>query len=659
MKISVKNGHIDKVMGNPDHPANSGALCVKGAAFKELVYAPDRLKYPLQKTRNGFKRITWDEALSHIAEKLLQIRQKHGPHTLIKCRGGAVTEATRDSFMQLLAVYGSNNHTSSSHLCSLPRELALKLVYGGRSEPDYSNTKCMLMWGANPTNSMRIAENFSCGRINRIISKAKGRGAKLLVVDPCRTQIAEDADVFLQIKPGTDAALALAILNVIITEDRYDHQFVKNWTVGFDKLVEHVQPATPGRAEEITGVDSEKIKELARTFADTKPALIRDGNGFDQYSNVVDSVRLTGLISAITGNVDVPGGNVLPSRPKLAACPDFKVEAKALGENLYPLFPNTFPAMLDAMLSGKPYKPRAMIVYHGNPALINANAAKVQRALRQLDFLVVSELFMTATAALADIVLPDTTTLERNGFQPGAGYDGGFVALRQKAIDPIGESRPVFEVEFELAQRMKMADSYPWQNTDEWIDYKLKPVGTSLKELAVNPISYVTEALTYRKYLQKGFDTPSGKVEIYSHKLENMGYNPLPVYKASGITPAEHYPLTGTTRRSGVYVHTQFRGLPSLRRIEPEPLVRIHPVDAEARGVADGRMAKVVSPQGSIRIKARISTEMQPGLVIIDFGWGNPNDGGINVNLLTSDNERDPFTGTTPNRRFICEVSSD
>lgn len=656
LKISVKNGRIDKIKGNPDHPANSGALCVKGNAIKELVYAPERLKHPLQKTRGGFKKISWDDALNLIADKLSAIRQKYGPHTLVRCGGAPVTEATRDAFVELLAAYGSSNFTSPGHLCSQPRKLGLRLVYGGRSDPDYEHTRCMLIWGANPTASMRPAERFAYGRFNRVIPDAQKRGATLIVIDPRRIKTAGKADMFIQIKPGTDAALALALLHVIIAEDRYDREFVENWTVGFDQLAAHVRSTTPAWAEKITGVKPETIRQLARIYAGTKPALIREGNGFDQHTNVVDSVRLTAILTAITGNLDVPGGNVLFPMPKLAPCPARQPEAEPLGAGRYPLFPRTFPAMLDAMLSGEPYQPRAMIVYHGNPALINANAAGVRRALGRLDLLVVSELFMTATAELADIVLPDTTAMERNGFQPYSSHSGGFVALRQKVIDPIGESRPVFEVEYELARKLGLAQSYPWKTTDEWIDYKLKPAGICFSDLLSSPIAYVTPPLAYRKYLQKGFDTPSGKVEFYSRKLESMGLNPLPVYREPEVIPTKDYPLNGTTRRQGAYVHTQFRGLPTLRKREPEPLVRIHPRDAKARGISDGSETNVLSPQGSIRIKARITTEMQPGLVIIDFGWGNPGDGGVNVNILTSDAERDPFTAATPNRRFVCEV---
>jgi len=659
MKLTVKNGRIDKVKGDPDHPSNSGALCVKGAAIKELVYAPDRLMHPLRKTRGGFKKISWEEALDRIAQKLTEIKDQYGPHTLLRYGGAPMTETARDAFIQLTAAYGSPNFASPGHLCSQPRRLALDLVYGGRTDGDFNHTECMLIWGGNPTASMRPAERFAYGRFNRLIPDAKKRGASLLVVDPRRIQIARGADMFVQIKPGTDAALALAMLHVIIAEDLHDKEFVEKWTVGFSELADHVQPATPAWAEQITGIPARTIEQLARTFASAKSALIREGNGFDQHSNVVDSVRLTAILTAITGNLDVPGGNVFYPLPKLAPCPTVKTEAKPLGADLYPLYPRTFPLMIDAMSTGKPYQPRAMFVYHGNPALINANANKVKQAFSKLDLLVVSELFMTATAEMADIVLPDATSLERNGFQPTGGYKGGFVALRERVIDPIGESRPVFDVEYELAQRLGLAHLFPWKNTDEWIDYKLKPSGINFSDLQSHPISYVTPPLSYRKYMQKGFATPSGKVEFHSSTLKDMGMNPLPEYRAPEVTPSDTYPLNGTACKQGAYVHTQFRNLPSLRKREPEPLVRIHPHDAGLRGIEDGSFTTVDSPEGRIRIKAKVTTEMQRGLIIIDFGWGNPGDGGGNVNLLTSDQERDRFTGATPNRRFICEVRND
>jgi anaerobic selenocysteine-containing dehydrogenase len=255
--------------------------------------------------------------------------------------------------------------------------------------------------------------------------------------------------------------------------------------------------------------------------------------------------------------------------------------------------------------------------------------------------------------------LPDVLPLERNGFQPQSSYGGAFVALRQQVVEPPGECRSVFEVEYEVAQKLGLDQLYPWKTTEEWIDHKLKPSGIDFNHLKDNPITYLTPPLGYRKYMQEGFKTPSGKVEFSSQELKAMGHNALPEYREPEAVLDSRYSLIGTSRKPGGYVHTQFRNLPSLRKREPDTRVRIHPQDADKRGILDGGFATVESPQGRIRLKAMVTEETQPGLVIVDFGWGNPGDGGVNVNVLTSDANRDPLTGTTPNRRFVCEVVSD
>ena len=657
MEVYLKDGVIEKIKGNPKHPANRGKLCIKGPAIKELVYSPNRLKYPLKKTSSGFEEISWEEALERIASRLTEIKDKYGPHTLVRYSGAPVTEENRDGFNQFLAAYGSPNYTSPGHLCSMPRRLALNLVYGERTNPDYENTNCMIVWGSNPTDSMNFAEGTRYSSLDRPVHEAKSRGAKLIVIDPRYTELAGIADEFIQINPGTDAALALAMLHVIINEGIYDKEFVTNWTVGFEELKKHVQAFTPQWAAKITWVDADKITEIAKIYATNKPASIREGNGLDQHTNVVESVRLTGMLTAITGNLDVSGGNVFFPQTKLAPCPSFRPGGERLGADKYPLCALApFPAIVDAILTGKPYKPRALIVYHGNPLLINANENRIRRALEKLDFIVVYDVFMSATAELADIVLPDASELERFGYKTFSSSKGAVVALRQKVIEPIGESRPVFEVEYELARRMGLDKSYPWKTTEEWIEYKLKPTGISLEDLKKQPVIYSTAPMEYRKYLKAGFNTPSRKVEFYSERLKSFGYEPLPTYRKPAETPTDDYPLIATTRRPGNYVHTRFRNLPMLHKKQPDPFVRLHPQDAEVREIEEGSLTLVESPQGSIQVKAKVTPEVRPGLIIIDFGWGNPWDQGANVNVLTRDDERDPVCCATPNRRFICQL---
>ena len=653
---------LRRVKGDPEHPANRGDICPKGAAAAKLVYSPDRLKYPLRKTKSGFKQISWEEALDITATRLLEIREKYGGETLIRCNGAPVTQAAWDAFVQFMAAYGSTNLTGSGHICHIPRDIAFGTVYGGMAWPDYKNTSCLVMWGSNPSDSRDY--RGAHGRFTQLIPEVKRRGAKLIVIDPMRTELANIADKWLAIEPGRDDALALAMLNVIIKERLYDEEFVTQWTVGFEELAEHVERFTPEWAQGITRLRASDIREVARIYATTKPAIILAGNGPDQYPNVVHTVRAIGILCAITGNLDTEGGNVFLPKPTLSPLINHPSGIKRLSADRYPLYPRVpFPSFVDAILSGEPYTPKAMLVYHANPALINADSTKTKQALEKLEFLVVCDIFKSATAEMADIILPEASEFEQYGFKSYASAEGGFVALKSKVIEPVGESYPAFEMEYELATRMGLNAAYPWTNTEEWINYRLKACGITVDDLKRQPIIYTTPPLEYRKYLKHGFKTPSGKVEIYSQELKDYGYPPLPEFKepdapfAGKTASPDSYPLIGTTRKPGVYVHTRFRNIPALQKLEPEPLARLNPEDARSRKIADGNLVAVNSPNGMIKVKAKVTNEVSPGVVIIDFGWGNPWDQGPNVNILTSDNARDPISCSTPNRRFRCQVS--
>jgi anaerobic selenocysteine-containing dehydrogenase len=451
---------------------------------------------------------------------------------------------------------------------------------------------------------------------------------------------------------------------VIIKEELYDKEFVTQWTIGFEELAEHVERFTPEWAQGITNLRASDIREIATVYATTKPAIILAGNGLDQYPNVIQTVRAIGILCAITGNLDVEGGNVFLSRPALSPLISQPTKIKRLSADRYPLYPWVpFPSLVDAILTGEPYTPKAMIVYHANPALINADSTKTRQALEKLELLVVCDIFMSATAEMADIILPEASEFEQHSFQTYASVEGGFVALKPKVIAPIGESRPAFEIEYELATKMGLNAAYPWTNNEEWINYRLKASKITLDDLKKQPIIYTLPPLECRKYLKHGFNTPSGKVEIYSQKLKDHGYPPLPEFKdldasltAETASPG-NYPLIGTTRRPGVYVHTRFRNIPALQKLEPEPLARLHPREAQSRKIADGDLVAVQSPNGMIKVKAKVTDEVSPGVVIIDFGWGNPGDQEPNVNILTSDKDRDPISCSTPNRRFPCQVT--
>jgi anaerobic selenocysteine-containing dehydrogenase len=664
----VKDGMITRIKGDPEHPVNAGADCAKGRAGKEIVTSPDRLQHPLHKTKSGFKRISWDEALDIISDNILKIRDKYGGKTIIRGVGAPVTEENRDGFSQLVAMLGSNDHVGVGHICHQPRSMGFQTVFGHMPQPDYQNTKLIIIWGANPYASNRYGEvgvGFASayGGLASIFSAARKRGVKLVVIDPWHNSLARRADKWLQLEPGRDDALALAMLNVIIHEELYDKAFVGDWTIGFDELAAHVKPFTPAWAEGVTRAKASDIGEIARMYATTKPALIREGNALDQYPNAVQTTRAIAMLEAVTGNLDRKGGNVFFPFPRLSplkSAPD----VERLSADAYPMYPGVpFPAFSDAVLTGEPYAPRALLINHSNTLLIQANTNKTRQVLEKLDFIVVCDIFNTATTEIGDIILPEASPFERYGYRGYADPDGGFVALRRKVIDPVGESRTVFEIEYDLAKRMGLTADFPFRDNEGWISHRLKASHVTFDDLKDKQIMRVTAPMRYEKYIQDGFNTSSGKVELFSKRLKDHGYAPLPEYleldKRAIEQPSlkQEYPLIGTTRRSGSYTHTQFRNIPALRKLDKECLLRINSEDAAARAISNGDTAQVESPNGKMRIKAMLTDEVAPGIVLIDFGWGNPGDGGENVNLLTSDEDRDPISCSTPNHRFRCQVS--
>ena len=660
MEVGVVDGRIVSVRGDAGHPANRGRLCPKGLAAPEVVHAPDRLTHPLRRTsKGGFGRVSWDEALDAIAEKLLSIHSKYGPESVFNSTGATMSEVGRDAFKQFLAEYGSPNVTSSGSLCVLPRVLGLSSVYGRGSEPDLPQSELIIYWGANPPASRRLGFTAVYGCFETAIDEARKRGARLVVIDPARTPFAAQADQWIPIRPGTDMALALAMLHVVIAEGLVDQDFVGGHTVGFEELSRHVHGHSPEWASPITGIEAGAIRRLARTYAEVKPACIQIGHGFDMRVNVVQAGRAVGLLQAVTGKVDSPGGNVFYPSPRLAPYPTVQAPGKRMSAGEYPLFPSVpFPAFVEALETGKPFLPRALICNHMNPVLIFADEVRTRRALAKLNLLVVCELFRTATAEMADFILPDASDFERVDFRPYASAEGGVLSLRRKVLDPPGECRSSLWIERELARRLGFKD-HPWATDEEWVDYRIRPSGVSIRELSEVPAKVVTPPMSYHKHREGGFPTPSGKAELYSKQFFEHGYDPVPRFHdpAEQGRTSEAYPLLGSSRRPGEYVHTRFRNIPSLRRLMPEPLLWLHPRDAASSRVADGSIAEVTSPQGRVSVKVRVSAEVRTGWALIDFGWGNPGDEGASLNRLTSADYRDPIVGATPNRHFPIRVA--
>jgi formate dehydrogenase (coenzyme F420) alpha subunit len=423
--------------------------------------------------------------------------------------------------------------------------------------------------------------------------------------------------------------------------------------------------------EAITGVAADDVRRVAETYATNSPAWLDAGNALEHHSNSGQTLRALQILKAITGNIDVPGGHVLITPLPLT---DVKLGEKRptglrpLGSDKYPLFSEygdfvPGDVLIETLHTGKPYPIKAMLLTGGNPAVTWPNSRRVQAAYRRLDFMVVMDLYMTATARLADIVLPAASQFEKDQLVAstapyGVDNPAWFLCLRKKIADP-GERRSDWWFWKELAHRMGYGAHYPWVNEKEGIDYQLEPLGITTGDLEANPAGlFYGEPPRYRRYELEGFRTPTGKVELYSHVLASYGYDPLPGYEepaeshARAPEIAEHYPLIlNAGRKVSVYTHSRHRSLPSLRRIEPEPLAELHPETAQAYGVGEGDWILVESLRGSIEIKARVTEGIVPGVVNLVHGWEE-----ANANLLTDHQDCDPILATPSLRAGLCRI---
>jgi len=664
MVAQVKDGKIVNIKGDPDNPSSRGYLCKRGAEGNiPLVYHQNRLKKPLLRTKKGFQEVSWDEALGFAANKALTLRDKYGPKTLVRESGAPYTYEGRDVFLQLLGVLGSTLNTSVGHLCSRPRQLGVSSVFGEIAEPDYTGTKLAIFWGANVVEANRYTRHSSTPNFSKTIQMIRAGGGRVVTIDPVRSETAALVDEWVPLRLGTDLALALAMIHVIIEEELYDWEFVQNYTIGFEDLKKHTFRYTPEWAAGITGLSTEKIQDFARQYATEKPAVIYDGNGLDMHTQCVETCRALGMLIALTGNLDRPGANVFMPWSKQNALPTVDLSKDSTEKRPYPLFMDyPFPVIIDSILSNQEDRPRAMIITNSNPALVLANAKKIRSALQNLDLLVVHDHFVTATAELADLVLPDTTGLERYGYRAFSSAQGCFFALRRKVIEPLYESRPGFEVEYALAQKMGFEKHYPFRNNEEWIDFMVKPSGISFADLEEQEIVYTTPPVAYEKFKTKDLLTPSGKVEFFSEGFRKAGYDPMPTFREREEEKMirQKFPLYGTSRKPGIYSHTKQRNIPEVSKVQPEPFVWMHPEDAKGRGIENGAWVEVESPQGKIELEARteegVPIGVPKGVVVVDFGWGNPWDKMANINVLTDDQDRDPISSGTSNRFFPCQV---
>ena len=699
MLVHFENGCAVDVQGDPENPLNRGALCRRGQLIPEHLYNPARLNYPLKRAgRRGegkWQQLTWEQAMDEIAEKLGKLGDQFGAETLVLSRGTYRTYGW--AMRRFLNLFGSPNMTGPNHICMCPSHTLEWSTYGSFARQDIGNSHCIVIWGFQPSES-RIIPDW------RELLAAKKRGAKIIVVDPRRTKEAEMADLWLQVRPGTDVALMLGWLKIIIEENLYDKEFVGKWTIGFEQLRKHLERYSINELARICWVPEDKFYAAARMYAGTKPATISWGLGIDlQGINAMQSVHARCILRAITGNLDIAGGELLGvagDEAKIISNQQMELDdaisstqkMKQLGADEYGLFgfpgwdalravsdkPNAYfrPPQAEmtccahprhiwkAILTGQPYPVKAFISQSNNALIQAADPKTVHKALcsDNLELSVNMDYYRTPTAELADYLLPAACTLERCDFPS-----------YPKAMEPLYQRRDDYQFWRELGIRLGQEEYWPWKTVEEVCDYRFAPLGVTFSEVLRH--GGLKPEKAFRKYEGQGFGTPSGKVEILSSILARFGLEPLPVYREMVESPsgdpelAKDYPLILiATGKFMPFYHSELRQIPSAIKEHPEPVTDIHPETAQELGISDNDWVWIETLRGKIKQRAHLTDEVHPAMVRVQHGWWFPEEPGTepslhgiwesNSNVLCPIGAEycNPETGGWPHTALLCKV---
>lgn len=642
MQAEIEGGRLRRLRPHPANQATAGGPCLKGLSYVERVVAKDRLLHPLERRADGsFGRVSWEVALDRIAERLAAYREDAGPQSVLYYAASGTKGLLNAVGASFFRAYGGYT-TTYGDLCWPAGLEATRLTLGANlhNAPwDLENARLIVLWGKNSAETNIHQMTF--------VDRALARGARLVVIDPRRTQTAQRASLFLQPRPGTDGALALAVAHSLIESGGIDSGFVERHVLGFERFGEAAAEMPPVKAAEICEVPVGEIEELARLLATVEPATICAGYGMQRYTNSGQTVRAILALAVITGNLGQPGAGwqfanfqsaIFDSVPEpLSYYPPEQPDGVAR------VSISTARLGRDLLATEGPALKMAW-VERGNPIPQNPETNTVLEAFRALEFRVVIDQFLTDTAREADLVLPAKTMFEQSDVI-GA-YWHPYLQLRQKVLDPPGEVKTETEIYRLLAERMSGVDGAPLSvpelpgpedaDVDAWLEGRLVPFGLSLDRLREGPV--LSPAFREVAFEDLVFPTPSGKIELSSEEAaERWGVDPVPRYVEPAESPrrdpelGRKFPLYFMTPNTKNRIHSQFNNLAMIRRVSDRPRAAMHPRDAAARGIADGDRVRVFNDRGSLEMEARFDHGLRPGCVAVTNGWWITDGGAVNV----------------------------
>jgi anaerobic selenocysteine-containing dehydrogenase len=638
------NGRAVRVKGDPSHPFTHGGLCVKVAHYERRSYHPDRLLHPMKRAgRKGegrFERISWDEALDTIAGKLRAIASEN-PQSILPYSYAGTMGLLQAGSMDRRFFHRLGASLLDRTICSSAGMFGMRYTVGasvGTNPETVDQANYILIWGSNV-----ITSNI---HLWRYILKARSRGAKIVTIDPLRTQTVERSDEHLAIMPGTDGALALAMMHIIVRDGLQDQDYIDRYTIGFEALKERVQEYPPSHVSKITGIAEDTIERVTHEYARNSPAFIRVNYGLQRHAGGGMAVRNIFCLPALTGAWRYPGGGAL-----LSTSGFFPLNYAALEKpDLIQGTPRTINmSMLGEALTNADPPVRALVVYNSNPAAIAPNQQRVLSGLKREDlFTVVLEHFQTDTADYADILLPATTQLEHLDVHRAYGHT--YAMLNKPAIPWIGESKPNTEIFRLLAARMGLDDPCFKDSDEDMVRQALDRMPKHVTVEALQEKGWTSLQIGDAPFAQGGFPTPSGKCELYSERLKDL--DPLPTYippredRLSNPSLAKRFPFALISPPAPHFLNSTFVNL--FHREELEPTLEIHPVDASARSIEDGVPVEIFNDRGSFLAKAVVTDRTRPGVLSAPSVWWNKLvPGGRNANSTTSEELTDIGAGAT------------